>query len=93
MGWVAHGQVRDVGVIALAEGCPRLASLGLHCCRKLTDASAAAIAARLRRLRNLNVSGCMPMSYEAVQARAAVNKFPSVPSGNMLPSSLPGFRM
>ena len=60
--------MRDAGVIAVAERCPNLASLGLHCCRKLTDASAAAIATHLRHLRNLNVSGCMPMSFLAVQA-------------------------
>lgn len=67
---MALPQVRDSGVIALASSCPRLTTLGLHCCRKLTDASAAAIAANLRHLHSLNVSGCMPMSCQAVQASA-----------------------
>lgn len=60
-------QVRDVGLIALAETCSGLTSLGLHCCRRLTDASMAVVAANLHQLTSLNVSGCLPMSCSAVQ--------------------------
>jgi hypothetical protein len=62
-------KVRDVGVIAVAESCRQLTALGLHCCRKLTNASMAAISANQRHLVKLNVSGCLPMSCEAVQVR------------------------
>ena len=68
--WV---QVRDVGLIALAESCTGLTSLGLHCCRRLTDASMAVVAARLHRLTSLNVSGCLPMSCKAVQVRSSAD--------------------
>lgn len=56
-----------MGMIAVAESCRQLTALGLHCCRRLTDASMAAIAFNLSRLVRLNVSGCLPMSSKAVQ--------------------------
>lgn len=62
-------QVRDMGVVAVALNCRGLLALGLHCCRRLTDASMAACALRLRHLSSLNVSGCLSMSAAAVQVR------------------------
>ena len=55
-------------MVAAARLCPRLAALGLHCCRRLTDAAMRAAAQHLRHLTSLNVSGCVPLSPRAVQA-------------------------
>jgi len=63
--------VGDAGMMAVARLCPRMAALGLHCCRRLTDAAMHAAAARLTSLTSLNVSGCVPLSAQAVQARRA----------------------
>ena len=62
-------QVGDAGVVAVARLCPQLAALGLHCCRRLTDAAVDAATAHLRHLTRLNVSGCVSLSPAAVQAR------------------------
>lgn len=56
-----------MGVVAVALNCKALRSLGLHCCRRLTDASMAACALKLRNLSSLNISGCLSMSPAAVQ--------------------------
>lgn len=61
----------DAGVVAVTLLCPQMAALGLHCCRRLTDAAMHAAAARLTSLTSLNVSGCVPLSAQAVQARRA----------------------
>ena len=63
-------QVRDMGVVAVALNCSKLTALGLHCCRRLTDASMAACALKLRHLSSLNISGCLSMSPAAVQVQA-----------------------
>ena len=60
-------QVGDKGIAALAMRCPGLRSLGLHCCRRLTDASQAALAVHLRNLTSLNISGCRALTPAAVQ--------------------------
>ena len=60
-------QVGDNGIAALAMRCPGLRSLGLHCCRRLTDASQAALAVHLRNLTSLNISGCRALTPAAVQ--------------------------
>lgn len=54
----------------MALRCSSLTALGLHCCRRLTDASMAACALRLRHLSSLNISGCLSMSPAAVQVPA-----------------------
>ena len=59
-----------MGVVAVALNCSRLTALGLHCCRRLTDASMAACALKLRHLSSLNLSGCLSMSPAAVQVPA-----------------------
>ena len=77
-------QVRDMGVVAVALNSSKLTALGLHCCRRLTDASMAACALKLRHLSSLNISGCLSMSPAAVQVtgphtRGAAN-LPACPS-------------
>lgn len=54
-------QVGDEGVQALA-GLQRLQSLSLHCCRGVTDAGLAPLAASLTSLTSLNLSGCCHVS-------------------------------
>lgn len=59
-----------MGLVAVALNCSMLTALGLHCCRKLTDAAMAACALKLRHLSSLNISGCLSMSPTAVQVPA-----------------------
>ena len=73
-------QVGDAGVVAVARLCPQLAALGLHCCRRLTDAAVGAAAAHLRHLTSLNVSGCVSLSPAAVQARRKASMRPGAAS-------------
>lgn len=68
-------QVGDQGIAALASSCCKLQNLGLHCCRRLTDASQASIAAHLCGLQRLNISGCRALSPAAVQ----VTSLPPMP--------------
>jgi len=76
-------QVGDEGIAALASSCLALTSLGLHCCRRLTDGSQEALAEHSTNLVSLNISGCRKLSPQAVQviflAQATLYQVPPPP--------------
>ena len=63
--------VNLAAVAAIAAGCPRITSLNLYGCERLTYAAVAAIAVGCPRITSLNLYGCERITDAAVAAVAA----------------------
>ncbi|XP_037672401.1 leucine-rich repeat-containing protein 29 [Choloepus didactylus] len=58
----------DVGLVAVARGCPSLERLALSHCSLLSDAGWARVAGSWRRLQHLNLSSCSQLTEQTLDA-------------------------
>jgi hypothetical protein len=61
-------KITDVGVKAIAAGCPSLVTLDLDMCHAVTDEGIKAVAAECPRLARLHLSGCFQVGDAGVKA-------------------------